>query len=161
MTERSTLPAARPAAPAAATTLEPRSRLVISLLLVSAFVVILNETIMSVALPDLMRDFDVEAHRVARPWQIGPNVGTARIDVQGDTAWWVHRTLADAGTVVDGVFETPYATLGPLASWVLRQNGRAVPLEPSELRDEVRDALVLLRELTRLGVEPLLLLGGE
>ena len=91
-------------------------------------------------------DFDVEAHRVARPWQIGPNVGTARIEVQGDTAWWVHRTLADAGTVVDGVFETPYATLGPLASWILRQNGRAVPLEPAELRDEVRDALVLLRE---------------
>lgn len=28
----------------------------------SAFVVILNETIMSVALPDLMRDFGVEAH---------------------------------------------------------------------------------------------------
>ena len=91
-------------------------------------------------------DFDVEAHRVARPWQIGPNVGTARIEVQGDTAWWVHRTLADAGTVVDGVFETPYATLGPLVSWILRQNGRAVPLEPAELRDEVRDALVLLRE---------------
>ena len=45
-----------------------------------------------------------------------------------------------------GVFETPYATLGPLVSWILRQNGRAVPLEPSELRDEVRDALVLLRE---------------
>ena len=91
-------------------------------------------------------DFDVEAHRVARPWQIGPNVGTARVEVQGDTAWWVHRTLADAGTVVDGVFETPYATLGPLVSWILRQNGRAVPLEPAELRDEVRDALVLLRE---------------
>ena len=91
-------------------------------------------------------DFDVEAHRVARPWQIGPNVGTARIEVQGDTAWWVHRTLADAGTVVDGVFETPYATLGPLVSWILRQNGRAIPLEPAELRDEVRDALVLLRE---------------
>ncbi len=91
-------------------------------------------------------DFDVEAHRVARPWQIGPNAGTARIDVQGDTAWWVHRTLDDAGTVVDGVFETPYSTLGPLVSWILRQNGRAVPLEPVELRDEVRDALVLLRE---------------
>ena len=25
-------------------------------------------------------------------------VGMARIEVQGDTAWWVHRTLADAGT---------------------------------------------------------------
>ena len=89
----------------------------------------------------LPADFDVEAHRVARPWQIGPIVGTARIEVQGDTAWWVRRTLADAGTVDDGVFETPYATLGPLVSWILRQNGRAIPLEPAELRDEVREAL--------------------
>ena len=70
--------------------------------------------------------FDVEEHRVARPWQIGPAVGTARIEVQGDTAWWVHRTFADAGRVVDGVFETSYATLGPLVSWILRQNGRAI-----------------------------------
>src|SRR6187551_1376729 len=94
----------------------------------------------------LPADFDVEAHRIARPWQIGTQVGVARIGVQGDTAWWVHRTLADAGAVVDGVFETGYATLGPLVSWILRQNGRAVPLDPPELRDEVRDALRLLRE---------------
>ena len=72
--------------------------------------------------------------------------GVARIGVQGDTAWWVHRTLADAGAVVDGVFETSYSTLGPLVSWILRQNGRAVPLEPPALRDEVRDALRRLRE---------------
>ncbi|MDN4639965.1 DHA2 family efflux MFS transporter permease subunit [Agreia sp. PsM10] len=38
-----------------------RNRLVISLLLVSAFVVILNETIMSVALPVLMTDLDIAA----------------------------------------------------------------------------------------------------
>ena len=94
----------------------------------------------------LPADFDVDAHRVARPWQIGETVGTARIAVQGDTAWWVHRTLADAGVVEDGVFETPYSTLGPLVSWILRQNGRAVPLEPPELREGVRDALRLLRE---------------
>src|SRR6186997_2617684 len=91
-------------------------------------------------------EFDVDAHRVARPWQIGEQVGVARIGVQGDTAWWVHRTLADAGAVVDGVFETAYATLGPLASWILRQNGRAVPLDPPELRDEVAGGLRLLRE---------------
>jgi proteasome accessory factor C len=91
-------------------------------------------------------DFDVDAHRVARPWQIGERAGLARIDVHGDTAWWVHRTLSDAGTVADGVFETPYAVLGPLASWILRQNGRAVPLDPPELRDEVAEALRLLRE---------------
>ena len=94
----------------------------------------------------LPAEFDVEAHRIARPWQIGTPAGVARIGVQGDTAWWVDRTLADAGAVVDGVFETGYATLGPLVSWILRQNGRAVPLDPPELRDEVRAALKLLRE---------------
>ena len=90
--------------------------------------------------------FDVEAHRVARPWQIGPRAGTARIEVQGDTAWWVHRTFADAGTVDGGFFETEYSTLGPLVSWILRQNGRAIPLEPPELRDDVADALRALRD---------------
>ncbi|RDE08283.1 MDR family MFS transporter [Pelagibacterium lacus] len=38
-----------------------RNRLVIGLLLVSAFVVILNETIMSVAIPHLMHDLDISA----------------------------------------------------------------------------------------------------
>jgi proteasome accessory factor C len=89
-------------------------------------------------------DFDVEQHRVPRPWQIGEIVGTARIAVSGDTAWWVERTLADAGTVDDGVFETDFAQVELLASWVLRQNGRAVPLEPEELRDAVADALTRL-----------------
>ncbi|MNS69937.1 putative transport protein HsrA [compost metagenome] len=40
---------------------EKRNRLVISLLLVSAFVVILNETIMGVAIPHLMRDLNASA----------------------------------------------------------------------------------------------------
>src|SRR6187455_243163 len=91
-------------------------------------------------------DFDVDAHRVPRPWQIGDTVGTARIAVQDDTAWWVHRTLADAGELIDGVFETPFARIEPLAGWVLRQNGRAIPLEPKALRDAVADGLGLLRE---------------
>jgi proteasome accessory factor C len=73
-------------------------------------------------------------------------VGTASIGVQGDTAWWVHRTLSDAGALEDGVFETPYARLEPLGSWILRQNGRAVPLAPPELRRQVADGLALLRE---------------
>ena len=91
-------------------------------------------------------DFDVEAHRVPRPWQVGEPVGRARIAVQGDTAWWVHRTLSDAGTLEDGVFETDYSRLEPLVGWILRQNGRAVPLEPEELRDAVAAALAALRE---------------
>ncbi len=94
----------------------------------------------------LPADFDVEAHRVPRPWQVGEPIGRARIAVQGDTAWWVHRTLSDAGTLADGVFETDYSRPEPLVGWILRQNGRAVPLEPEELRHEVAAALSNLRE---------------
>jgi proteasome accessory factor C len=94
----------------------------------------------------LPADFDVDAHRVPRPWQIGEIVGSARIAVQGDTAWWVHRTLADAGTLEDGIFETGYARLEPLIGWILRQNGRARPLEPEALRDGVGEALRRIRE---------------
>ena len=57
-----------------------------------------------------------------------------------------HRTLSDAGTLEDGVFETPFARVEPLAGWVLRQNGRAVPLEPKALRDAVADGLARLRD---------------
>ena len=89
----------------------------------------------------LPTEFDVEAHRVPRPWQIGDTVGIARIAVQDDTAWWVDRTLSDAGTLEDGVFETSFARIEPLAGWVLRQNGRAVPLEPKVLLDAVADGL--------------------
>jgi DHA2 family lincomycin resistance protein-like MFS transporter len=46
---------------AAATRLAARNKLVINLLLVSAFVVILNETIMGVAIPRLMGSFNVPA----------------------------------------------------------------------------------------------------
>ena len=57
-----------------------------------------------------------------------------------------HARFRNAGTLEDGVFETPYASVEPLASWVLRQNGRAVPLEPPELREEVAAALAPLRD---------------
>lgn len=93
----------------------------------------------------LPADFDVEAHRVQRPWQIGEATLQARIGVQGDTAWWVHRTLADAGVLEDGVFTTDVAQLEPLVGWILRQNGRAIPLDPPELRDAVAEALARLR----------------
>jgi len=94
----------------------------------------------------LPADFDVESHRRRSPWQIGEQSGTARVAVSGDTAWWVKRTLGEAGKLEDGVFETEYAALEPLASWVLRQNGRAIPLEPEELRTEVANALTRVRD---------------
>ena len=43
--------------------------------------------------------------------------------------------------VEDDVFVTEYSSLPLLASWVLRQDGRAVPLDPPELRREVARAL--------------------
>jgi proteasome accessory factor C len=56
----------------------------------------------------------------------------------------VERTF---GTKVsDGVFVTEYSSLPLLASWVLRQDGRAVPQAPDELRREVARALRLVRE---------------
>ena len=91
-------------------------------------------------------EFDVEQHRIPRPWQIGEHVGTARIAVSGDTAWWIQRTLADAGDVEDGVFETEYSQIELLAGWVLRQNGRAIPLEPEDLREAVATGLNRLVE---------------
>lgn len=56
------VPAGESADMAAPEDLEARNRLVIVLLLVSAFTVILNETIMGVALPRLMVDLDVTAN---------------------------------------------------------------------------------------------------
>lgn len=50
-----------PATPDAPTTLSSRDRLAVALLLVSTFVVILNETIMGVALPVLMQDLAIPA----------------------------------------------------------------------------------------------------
>jgi proteasome accessory factor C len=91
-------------------------------------------------------DFDVERHRIPRPWQIGEIVGRARIAVSEDTAWWIERTLADAGVVEDGVFETDFASVELLAGWVLRQNGRAVPHEPIELVETVLSSLAALNE---------------
>src|SRR6266851_2377632 len=90
-------------------------------------------------------DFDIEQYRGRPPWQIGEIVGEARIEVKGDTAWWVQRAYGATGRLEDGVFVTDYSNLSQLASWVLRQDGRAVPLEPEELRREVASALRLVR----------------
>ncbi len=86
-------------------------------------------------------DFDPAQYRHRRPWQFGEIVGEARLEVVPDTAWWVERTLVGDERVEDGVFVTPYADLGQLAAWVLRQNGRARPLEPEELVAEVGESL--------------------
>ena len=91
-------------------------------------------------------DFDIEQYRGRPPWQIGDIAGEARIEVRGDTAWWVQRAYGDTGRLEDGVFVTDFSSLPQLASWVLKQDGRAVPLEPEELRREVARSLKRVRE---------------
>jgi proteasome accessory factor BC len=94
----------------------------------------------------LPAEFDVDRYRGRPPWQIGDAAGEARIEVAGDTAWWVERTYGDSGRIEDGVFVTEYSSLPLLATWVLRQDGRAVPQAPADLRREVAKALRAVRE---------------
>src|SRR5579872_1267714 len=91
-------------------------------------------------------DFDIERFRGRPPWQIGEIAGEARIEVPGDTAWWVQRAFGAAGRLEDGVWITEYSSLEQLSSWVLRQDGRAVPLEPEELRRDVAASLRRVRD---------------
>jgi len=80
-------------------------------------------------------EFDVENYRGRADWQFGDIVGSATIEVAPDTAWWVERAYGGDRNSVDGdVFTTEYASSHLLARWILRQDGRAIPLEPSELR---------------------------
>jgi proteasome accessory factor C len=91
-------------------------------------------------------DFDIDVFRGRAPWQIGDIEGEARIELAGDTAWWVERAFGNAGQLEDGVFVTGYSSLPQLASWILRQDGRAIPVEPDELRREVAQALRAVRD---------------
>jgi predicted DNA-binding transcriptional regulator YafY len=85
-------------------------------------------------------EFDVEEYRGRTEWQFGDVQGEARIEVAPDTAWWVKRAYGGDRNRVDGdVFVTEYASLPLLARWILRQDGRAVPLEPAGLRKLVVD----------------------
>src|SRR5579862_2463482 len=80
-------------------------------------------------------EFDIEVYRGRADWQFGEIEGEARIEVAPDTAWWLRRVYDDRRNRVEGdVFVTEYASLPLLARWILRQDGRAVPLEPAALR---------------------------
>jgi len=92
------------------------------------------------------QDFDIDDYRGRTSWQLGDPIGEARIEVAADTAWWVERAFGRAGRVEDGVFVTEYSTPEQLASWVLRQDGRARPEEPDVLRRLVAEGLRKVRE---------------
>ncbi len=94
----------------------------------------------------LPAEFDIDVYRGRPPWQIGDLAGEARIEVGGDTAWWLERTYGEHGRLEDGVFVTEYSALPQLAGWILRQDGRAAPQEPQDLRREVARGLRLVRD---------------
>ena len=94
----------------------------------------------------LPEGFDADEYRQGPPWQVGEAKGEARIQVGGDTAWWVDRLYGGFGKIEDDVFVTQYSDLGQLSSWILRQDGRAVPLAPPELRRLVRADLDLVHK---------------
>jgi proteasome accessory factor BC len=94
----------------------------------------------------LPEGFDADGYRQGPPWQVGETKGEARIQVGGDTAWWVDRLYGGFGKIEDDVFVTDYSDLGQLSSWILRQDGRAVPLAPPELRRQVRADLELVHK---------------
>jgi len=91
-------------------------------------------------------DFEIDDYVGRPPWQVGDIVGEARVEVGHDTAWWVERVYGAAGRLEDDVFVTEYSSLEQLASWILRQDGRAIPQEPDELRRVVKESLQRVRE---------------
>jgi len=92
-------------------------------------------------------EFDIEQYRGRAEWQFGDRAGEARIELAPDTAWWAAREYAGSRSRVEGdVFVTEYASLPLLARWVLRQDGRAVPLEPPALRRLVTEGLRAVRK---------------
>ena len=90
-------------------------------------------------------EFDVDTFKGRPDWQIAEERGEARVEMKHDTAWWVQREFGDRGRFEDDVFVTPYSSAGALASWVLRQDGRAKPLEPDEVRRAVATGLRKVR----------------
>jgi predicted DNA-binding transcriptional regulator YafY len=89
-------------------------------------------------LPD---DFEPQIYRGRQAWQYGDAfAGEAEIELDPDTAWWAERAFSARSRVEDGVLFTEYVDVGPLAGWVLRQEGRARPVGPQELVHEVKEA---------------------
>ena len=91
----------------------------------------------------LPAEFDVEAHR-DRAAMADRAAGRRRADRRPGRHRMVGRSarLPTPARSSTASSRPSYAPLEPLASWILRQNGRAMPLEPVELRDAVREALV-------------------
>jgi len=96
-------------------------------------------------------DFDPRTYATRADWQLGDQLGTARIWLSERIEWLVRRHMGgDAGTVQDtddgAVFTTPYGETRQLISWVLGLGPRARILEPPELVEEAEERIRLVIE---------------
>ncbi len=101
-------------------------------------------------------DFDPRAYANRADWQLGDELGVARVLICERIAWQVERhfgrygeiTLTGTGGEEDGetVFETGYSSPRSLISWVLGLGANARLLGPEELTAELERRLELLEE---------------
>ena len=102
-------------------------------------------------------NFDRRDYGSRSEWQMGGITGTARIFVRERIAWLVERDFGKYGslrkvTKDDGVkgrgmiYETDYASIRQLISWVLSWRDNAHLIAPSEAATEGGKRLELLRE---------------
>ena len=80
------------------------------------------------------RRFDVDAYRVGRGFATRPVSRRRASKSNVDTAWSVHRTLREAGTLTERRLRDRLSPPSSRSRLGAGQNGSAVPLEPEELR---------------------------
>jgi proteasome accessory factor C len=105
-------------------------------------------------------DFDRRDYASRANWQMGELEGTAQVFVRERIAWLVERDFGKYGTLRkvtkdDGmrkrgmVYETEYASVPQLISWVLSWRENAELIAPKKAADEAGKRMKLLRERHR------------
>ncbi len=89
-------------------------------------------------------EFDATSWRDRVSWQLVDGGETAVIWVAPDDAWQVERRVGRHGSLQfqddrSALYTTQYADSRALIQWMLDRAGRAIPLEPGELRDEMAE----------------------
>jgi proteasome accessory factor C len=105
-------------------------------------------------------DFDRRDYASRSEWQMGELEGTAKVFVRERIAWLVERDFGKYGTLrkvtkADGVkgrgmvYETEYASIRQLISWVLSWRENAKLISPPEAAAEAAERLEVLRDRHR------------
>lgn len=102
-------------------------------------------------------DFERRDYAELADWQLGEEMGTARIFFSERIQWLIERDFGRHGEVSEAdpqetggregiVLETPYASDRELLAWVLRWRQNAEVLGPAELRETAEQRINLLRD---------------